>query len=82
MLQGILRRVFVGIFLFFAAIGMCYHAQNPTVVSEQPCVHQYRFFIESFQFLVPMFSKASKMRFFVGKCRFNVVFHVYCHEMV
>ena len=56
---------FVEIYFFFAAFGMRYHPQNPEVVPEQPYVHQNRFFIESFWFLVPMFFKGSKIRFLV-----------------
>ena len=39
--------------------------ETPLVVSKQPCVHQNRFNVESFLFLVPMFSKVSKMIFLV-----------------
>ena len=53
------------LFLFFAAIVKCFHPRNPSVVSEQPCVHQNQFIVESFRFLVLMFSKVSKMRFLV-----------------
>ena len=81
MLQGVLGWVFVGIF-FSATIGKCYHPQNPSVVLEQSCVHQNRFIIESFRFLVPMFSKVSEMRFLVRKGLDPMLFYVYGHEMI
>ena len=63
--QGVLGWVLLRFFLFFADSGMRCHPQNPSVVSEHTCVNQNQFFIESFRFLVPMFSKGLKMRFLV-----------------
>ena len=65
MAQGILRRVFDELFFVLHCLGMRCHYQNPKVVSKHTCVHQNRFFVESFWFLVPMFFKGSKMRFLV-----------------
>ena len=84
MLLGVLGWVFVGIiFCISAATRKCCLPRNPSVVSEQPCVHQNRFVVESFLFLVPMFSKFSKMRFFgMKRFRSSVVLKVYGHEMI
>ena len=54
-------------FCISAATVKCFHPRNPSVVSEQPCVHQNRFIVKSFRFLVPMFSKVLKMRFLYEK---------------
>ena len=70
-------------FCFFAAIGKCCHPRNPSVVSEQPCVHQKRFIVESFRFLVPMFFNVFENEIFgMKRFRSSVVLVVYGHEMI
>ena len=64
-------------FCFSAVIGKCCHSRNLSVVSEQPCVHQNRFIVEIFRFLVPMFSKVLEMRFLVLKSLDPLLFFMY-----
>ena len=82
MLQGVLGWVFAGIF-FFAAIGKCFHPLNPSVVSEQPCVHQNRFIVESFRFFGTYVFKAFENEIFgMKRFRSSVVLYIYGHEMI
>ena len=70
-------------FLFFAAIGKCCHPRNPSILSEQPRVHQNRFIVESFGFWYLYFLKFSKMRFFgMKRFRSSVILVLYGHEMI
>ena len=83
MLLGVHGWVLLGVFFFSVAIGKCCHPRNPSVVLEQPCVHQNRFIVESFRFLVPMFFKVFENDIFdLKRFRSNGVLVVYGHEMI
>ena len=70
-------------FFFFCistATGKCCLQRNPSVVSEQPCVHQNRFVVESFWFLVfgtHVFKVFENEIFGIKRLRSSVVFVVY-----
>ena len=84
MLLGVLGWVLLGFFFcFFAAIGKCCHPRKTLVVSEQPCVHQNQFIVESFLFLVSMFFRVFENEiFFMKRFRSSVFLVVYGHKII